>query len=175
MNQNEFKSLNKEFEVEFNAHYNNVNADQLNDISPSVAKIALKKSQSAPAPLKKWSKEETIYSGHLWKCGKIVKNWKLRYFMLCGDNQLRYYTSSDLETYKGTADLSPSNVVSVDIDLDPIHDETDGSNYYPFVILCKHRTWKLRARTAHERHQWVEALRSVVMLSTIHLILTCFI
>ena len=120
--------------------------------------------------IKQYDKQETIYSGFLWKCGKIVKNWKLRYFIFCGDYQLRYYTSSALENLKGTADLSPSNVVSVDIDRSVnAHDDNnininpDGGNGYPFVILCKNRTWKFRARTARERQQWVEMLRSVVM------------
>ena len=86
-----------------------------------------------------------------------------RYFIFSGDFQLRYFTSSALERCKGSADLTPSNVVSVDIDRTTTADEHEG---FGFVILCKDRTWKFRARTARERQQWVEMLRSVVMLST---------
>ena len=120
-----------------------------------------------------------MYSGYLWKQGKIRRSWKLRYFIFCGDFQLKYYTSSALENYKGAANLSPSNVVSVDIDRSlsnnvDHHDNNNNNNNideaYPFVILCKNRTWKFRARTARERQQWVEMLRSVVMLSKIQYI-----
>eukprot|EP01083_Nonionella_stella_P140405 430520_1 len=110
--------------------------------------------------IKEKKKKKTIYSGYLWKCGKIVKNWKLRYFIFCDDYQLKYYTSSDLETYKGSADLTPSNVVSVDIDRSLTIDLVNG---YPFVILCKNRTWKFRARTARERQQWVQMIAQVVI------------
>ena len=54
-------------------------------------------------------------------------------------------------------------MVSVDIDRTPTVDEPEG---FGFLILCKDRTWKFRARTARERQQWVDMLRSVVMLSS---------
>ncbi len=113
------------------------------------------------------NRESMIYSGYLWKCGKIVKNWKLRYFVFCSDNQLRYYTSSALENCKGIADLSADNVLSVDIDRN--HSDSvvsvEGGIGYPFIIFCKNRTWKFRARTARERQQWLKMLRAAVQNS----------
>ncbi len=94
----------------------------------------------------------------------ILSLFRKRYFIFSGDFQLRYFTSSALDQYKGSADLTPSNVVSVDIENEVASTE-DVAAGFGFVILCKDRRWKFRARTARERQQWVDMLRSVVMLS----------
>ena len=56
------------------------------------------------------------------------------------------------------------NVVSVDIDRIPTTDDPAG---FGFVILGKDRMWKFRARTDRERQQWVEMMRSVVLLKDV--------
>lgn len=81
----------------------------------SVSNLAMQRARSTSSP---------VVAGYLCKCGPIVKSWKL-------------------ETCKGSADLSPGNVLAVDrIDDDDAKAvDTDGNEVpgFLFVISCRNR------------------------------------
>jgi len=90
--------------------------------------------------------------GFLTKKGSVVKNWKKRWFVLCG---------SVLSYYKKAKDPFPAGVIlikeakSIDCVVEPIDNKA-----YCFVISTPGRDFFVTAESGKEMFDWVQTLRT---------------
>merc|ERR1712176_884078 len=99
------------------------------------------------------SEEESklINSGWMYKKGKVVSNWKRRYFELFDDGKLYYYTDEtkrSKKTQKGIADLS------IIIGLNSV----DNKN---FEVITPTRIWCFQCKFKSECDDWMEAMKNI--------------
>lgn len=94
--------------------------------------------------------EGAVKTGYLTKQGKVVLNWKRRFFVLSTSGLLYYY--------KTETDAAPQGVVL----LERSTTSEDDSKANGFAIATPLRTWKLYAESAEERDSWRKALDGVI-------------
>lgn len=88
--------------------------------------------------------------GYLTKQGRIIKNWKCRWFVL-RSSILSYYKTKPSRRPIDRLDLSQAVCVEYD---------NSKQKDYCFRVEFTHRTYFLYASCAEDSHQWVELLRS---------------
>lgn len=99
----------------------------------------------------------TTKGGKVFKMGKIVKNWKTRWFNV-SDLELVYYVDNTKEVVKGKLQLVPGET-RVEVPL-PLKVQPTP---YLFSIVTKQRTLFCCTENGEERHQWVQLLRAKIM------------
>jgi len=92
------------------------------------------------------------FSGWMFKKGKLVKNWKQRWFELKGF-QLEYYETLNAEKPKYTI------LLTKEAKLEVIHDE-DAPHDNMFLLRTEDRDWKFSVETRNERDAWMTQLRN---------------
>lgn len=90
--------------------------------------------------------------GYLTKLGKVVKNWKKRWFVLDG-TQLSYYEKPGKKQL-GTIDLSKAIQVQ-------INDDPKKENSFK-IIIPNYRTYVIFADSQQECEDWVNALNKII-------------
>ena len=88
------------------------------------------------------------------KKGKIVMNWKRRYFELFQDGKLLYYTDESKQTRKGIADLS------VIIGFNVVDNKS-------FEVITPDRIWCFQCKFKSECEYWIESMKGIE-LSYLH-------
>ncbi|KAJ6255469.1 tbc1 domain family member whacked [Anaeramoeba flamelloides] len=89
-----------------------------------------------------------VHSGFMFKKGKIVKNWKLRFFVLENETLSYYLTQNEIEP-KGVITLK-----EITPKLEPKKPE--------FLFLQGiSRLWQFRAQNVEERDKWYKAIHKV--------------
>mmetsp|Transcript_22852 Transcript_22852/g.59616 ORF Transcript_22852/g.59616 Transcript_22852/m.59616 type:complete len:199 (+) Transcript_22852:327-923(+) len=114
--------------------------------------------------------QEVIHSGYLTKHGAVVKNWKLRYMVLCKNGKLLYYKKPPQdwtkEDPKGELDVQ-SDVVGL-----TLWDESKekglvkwSKEAIPYSGFCMHtrqgRLWSVHAESPQACDEWIKAIRLV--------------
>lgn len=112
-----------------------------------------------PAQNSNMADVEIVYAGFLVKQGKVIKNWKNRWFELGADQRLKYYRQSPgnkpsvAGTEAGIINLRFCNKI-----LKP--DETNVKKWPSedlstcFALVLPHRTYYLCAAHANEANDW---------------------
>jgi len=98
------------------------------------------------------TQRECDFSGWMFKKGKLVKNWKQRWFELKGF-QLEYYDTVNAGKPKFTIYLTKESKLEV------IHDE-DAPHNNMFLLRTQDRDWKFAVETRNERDAWMTQLRN---------------
>eukprot|EP01029_Cantina_marsupialis_P017317 TRINITY_DN3887_c0_g2_i1.p1 TRINITY_DN3887_c0_g2~~TRINITY_DN3887_c0_g2_i1.p1 ORF type:complete len:742 (-),score=204.19 TRINITY_DN3887_c0_g2_i1:213-2438(-) len=88
-----------------------------------------------------------IKTGYLVKQGRILKNWKKRWFVLTSDS-LSYKETKDSADFKG---IIPINII---VGLQIIEDVEIAT----FAILTDDRTYEIQAETEQIRDEWLHAI-----------------
>lgn len=95
------------------------------------------------------------YRGDLWKQGKVIKKWKLRYFVL-EQRRLKCYNDSTMDSLHGELVIDDGM---------QIYDVPDGAEEqsYAFFVLGKtangvEEVFLVAANSEREKQEWVEAL-----------------
>lgn len=86
---------------------------------------------------------DEIKSGYMHKCGKSVRSWKRRWFILKQNGYLYYYVDSSAKIEKGKIDVVEASAVT------PYTEKTKGADPPPatlsvanaFVIVTKERVF----------------------------------
>eukprot|EP01119_Soliformovum_irregulare_P012190 TRINITY_DN3150_c5_g1_i1.p1 TRINITY_DN3150_c5_g1~~TRINITY_DN3150_c5_g1_i1.p1 ORF type:complete len:634 (-),score=234.50 TRINITY_DN3150_c5_g1_i1:44-1945(-) len=104
------------------------------------------------------AQSEVIQSGWLVKQGGIVKNWKMRWFVLKG-NYLWYYAQTHHTQPLGCIPINRANVAMLDDSLyrrSFCFEITDPSGF-----TRRHRSYVLSAPTSTAQMQWIKAISRV--------------
>jgi len=91
-------------------------------------------------------------SGFLVKKGKVVKNWRRRYFKIVG---------SALLYYKKQSDSLPQGAIFVQETLKKIDTESVDKQPFCFSINTPKREFLISADTVVELYEWIQALRGI--------------
>ena len=89
-----------------------------------------------------------VNTGWMNKKGKIVMNWKRRYFELFQDGKLLYYTDESKQTRKGIADLS------VIIGFNVVDNKS-------FEVITPDRIWCFQCKFKSECEYWIESMKGI--------------
>jgi myotubularin-related protein 5/13 len=105
--------------------------------------------------------------GVLLKRGKIVKNWKSRYFVLDPEKrELSYYESRKKEKCHGVITLTDEDSVEqADPQIVPTSKPSE-SGYF-FNLITAKRTYNLMARTNNERAEWMVRIKNALPITTV--------
>lgn len=102
---------------------------------------------------------EIKYAGFLVKQGKIVKNWKNRWFELGSDQRLKYYRQSPGN--KPSAAGTEAGIINLRHCSKVLHGKDVGSKKWGtedlatcFALVLPHRTFYLYAAHANEAADW---------------------
>lgn len=87
--------------------------------------------------------------GYLTKLGRIVKSWRVRWFIL-RNQYLSYYRTKQHRKPLGT--LNMTRAISVDID-------NSKEKEFCFRVIMPSRTWYFIANSVEDCQQWIELLR----------------
>lgn len=87
--------------------------------------------------------------GYLTKQGRIVKSWRVRWFIL-RNQYLSYYRTKQHKKPLGTLNLT--RAISVDLDNSKQKD-------FCFRVIMPSRTWYFLANSVEDCQQWIELLR----------------
>jgi hypothetical protein len=103
-------------------------------------------------------------TGWMVKRGAVVKNWKKRFCVLVADSiatELRYYRAGQLDSPRGTIDLTAVLSVSpVMLDIGKV--DTDFTGTLPGIALVTpKRRWLFACETERDRRSWLETFTSV--------------
>jgi len=120
-----------------------------------------------PQHMRSAQPSEQVYKflarGYLRKQGKIVKKWRRRYFVLPVDScELRYYTSEDLQEYRGSIDLTTvSNIqlAYLTVPKDKSNPLLPSGSLPAIQLVTPGRIWNLVCDTDSIRGTWRDALR----------------
>lgn len=86
--------------------------------------------------------------GYLTKQGAIIKNWKLRWFVL-NKNEIRYYAQRS----------SPEPIRTMDLgECQECIRSADAKQEYSFSLVFPWRTFNLRASTDADAHDWMQLI-----------------
>ena len=97
------------------------------------------------------TESKLLNSGWMYKKGKLVSNWKRRYFELFDNGKLNYFTEETKrtkKTHKGTADLS----IIIGLNL------VDNKN---FEVITPTRIWCFQCKFRSECEEWMKSMKNV--------------
>ena len=95
---------------------------------------------------------QIVQQGWLTKQGRIVKNWKRRYFVLSND-KLVYYADAERKQIKGFLNLFQSTIASICHLKDRQH---------LFCVITQNRELKIQAGSAESQEEWIQIINEVV-------------
>eukprot|EP00164_Ancoracysta_twista_P012231 GFYU01019148.1.p1 GENE.GFYU01019148.1~~GFYU01019148.1.p1 ORF type:complete len:123 (-),score=15.06 GFYU01019148.1:43-411(-) len=98
-----------------------------------------------------------LKQGWLYKKGKVVKNWKRRYFVLLSNRQMQYFEKDNTEVPKGTINLNVPN-----IDVSPSKDKEAQSRGLAFDIVTPARTYVICADDQQSYDEWFHLLQDEI-------------
>merc|ERR1719242_749209 len=104
------------------------------------------------------TESKLLNSGWMYKKGKLVSNWKRRYFELFDSGKLNYFTEETKrtkKTHKGTADLS----IIIGLNL------VDNKN---FEVITPTRIWCFQCKFRSECEDWMNSMKNVSNSTLIH-------
>eukprot|EP00026_Physarum_polycephalum_P020289 Phypoly_transcript_22770.p1 GENE.Phypoly_transcript_22770~~Phypoly_transcript_22770.p1 ORF type:complete len:121 (+),score=1.70 Phypoly_transcript_22770:31-363(+) len=87
-------------------------------------------------------------AGYVTKQGRIIRNWKRRWFVLQND-KIYYYVNEKTPKPRGVIHLVNATVL----------DYTTNASECGFDINTPKRVWHIIAETIEERDLWVQAIR----------------
>ena len=98
--------------------------------------------------------------GWLQKMGEVRKTWKRRWFML-SEGSVYYFEKEGSSVSQASGSFKCAQIEAVV----PLIDETNDGSAYTFFVVCRERTYVLRAASLPEQTQWIDAIRTSVVFT----------